>query len=145
MGRRPDGSFQDPGMNSFNHYAYGAIGEWIYNRVAGLNVDPENPGYKHIIFSPHIGGGLTNAKAEFLSMYGMIKSGWELTNNDLTYSVVIPANTTGTVILPNADPEKMTLNALPLPSYIKKSLVISSDAITLELGSGSYQFSYQYK
>ncbi|MDD4922076.1 MAG: glycoside hydrolase family 78 protein [Bacteroidales bacterium] len=144
-GQKPDGTFQNPGMNSFNHYAYGAIGEWLYSRVAGLNVDPENPGYKHIIFSPHVGGGLTNAKAEFLSMYGMIKSGWEVKNKDFTYSVVIPANTTGTVILPNADPEKITLNALPLSQEMKKNMVKSSNGFTLELGSGSYQFDYQFK
>jgi len=144
-GQKPDGSFQDVGMNSFNHYAYGAIGEWLYSRVAGLNIDAENPGYKHIIFSPHVGGGLTNAKAEFLSMYGMIKSEWNVANQNFTYSVTIPANTTGTVVLPKASADKLTVNSAPVSAAMKKNMTISSDNITLELGSGSYQFSYPMK
>lgn len=144
-GQKPDGTFQDVGMNSFNHYAYGAIGEWFYSRVAGLNVDPENPGYKHIIFSPHVGGGLTNAKAEFLSMYGMIKSEWKVANQKFSYSVTIPANTTGTVVLPKAVVDKLTVNSATVKAEMKKKMVVTSDNITLELGSGSYQFSYPMK
>jgi len=144
-GQKPDGSFQSVSMNSFNHYAYGAIGEWLYNRVAGLNVDPNEPGYKHILFSPHVGGGLTNAKAEFQSVYGTVKSGWELKDKNFIYSVTIPANTTGTVTLPNADPEKILLNSLPLSQEMKKKLVATSNDVTLNLGSGTYQFSYSIK
>ena len=59
---KPDGSFQDPGMNSFNHYAFGAVGEWMYRVVAGLEIDPDEPGYKHVIAQPRPGGGLTSAK-----------------------------------------------------------------------------------
>ena len=61
-GQKPDGSFQDPFMNSFNHYAYGAIGEWLYRHVAGIDIDPEAPGYKHILLAPHPGGGLTSVR-----------------------------------------------------------------------------------
>ena len=64
LGRpKPDGTFQDAGMNSFNHYAYGAIGEWMYRVVAGLEIDPAEPGYKHVLVSaaagrrPHLGRG----------------------------------------------------------------------------------------
>ena len=62
-GQKPDGSFQDAGMNSFNHYAYGAIGEWMYRVVAGLELDPREPGYKHVLVQPQPGGGLTSAEA----------------------------------------------------------------------------------
>lgn len=65
--QKPDGTIIE-GMNSFNHYAYGAIGEWLYSHVAGIQIDPQHPGYKHTILSPHPGGGLQWVKAELLSM-----------------------------------------------------------------------------
>jgi len=77
-GQKPDGSFQDPIRNSFNHYVYGAIGEWLYIHVAGIFIDVENPGYKYFYLSPHPGGGLTHAKSKFSSMYGLIKSAWQI-------------------------------------------------------------------
>lgn len=80
--QKPDGTIID-GMNSFNHYTYGAIGEWLYNHVAGLSIDPQNPGYKHIIFDPHPGGGLTFATADFQSMYGLVKSSWKIAGNTM--------------------------------------------------------------
>jgi alpha-L-rhamnosidase len=65
-----DNGFQTPEMNSFNHYAYGAIGYWLYNTVAGINVDPSQPGYKHIILSPQPGGGLEFVRATLQTPYG---------------------------------------------------------------------------
>jgi alpha-L-rhamnosidase len=117
-GQKPDGTFQNVGMNSFNHYAYGAIGEWLYTYVSGIKIDEENPGYKHFILAPHPGGGLTNANAEFNSMYGKIKSAWKIEGDNFIYDVEIPANTTATVILPGTEEQK-------------------------ELGSGKYNFSVQ--
>lgn len=101
-GQKPDGTFQTPGMNSFNHYAYGAIGEWLYTYVSGIKIDEENPGYKHFYVEPHPGGGLTNATAGFDSIYGKIKSSWKIEGNSVTYNIEIPANTTATVLLPNS-------------------------------------------
>ena len=106
-GQKPDGTFQSVGMNSFNHYAYGAIGEWLYTHVAGIRIDEENPGYKHFILAPHPGGGLTNAKAEFESMYGKIKSEWKIDGGNFEYDVEIPVNTTATVVLPNAEKKEL--------------------------------------
>ncbi len=95
-----DKGFQDPGMNSFNHYAYGAIGAWLYAVVAGIDADPAQPGYKHIIFHPHPGGGLTSAKAALNSMYGLIVSDWRIENGQFEWDILVPPNTTATVILP---------------------------------------------
>lgn len=114
-GQKPDGTFQNVGMNSFNHYAYGAIGEWLYTYVSGIQIDEENPGYKHFVLAPHPGGELTNARAEFDSMYGKIVSDWKMAGDDFVYNIEIPANTTATVILPGSNEKK-------------------------ELGSGSYGF-----
>ncbi len=144
-GQKPDGTFQDVGMNSFNHYAYGAIGEWLYRHVAGLDLDPEVPGYKHILLAPHPGGGLTNANAEFLSIYGKIKSAWKIEENDFVYEVTVPANTTATVTLPSAKSEQVTLNAQSLSGSVKESLKQSDKGVSLNIGSGSYTFRYPMK
>jgi alpha-L-rhamnosidase len=73
---RPDGSLQTPNANSFNHYAFGAIGDWLYRVVAGIDPDPPAPGYKGIVFRPRPGGSLTWAEAGFNSLYGSIRSRW---------------------------------------------------------------------
>ncbi|MCX6220169.1 MAG: glycoside hydrolase family 78 protein [Bacteroidia bacterium] len=141
-GQKPDGSFQDVGMNSFNHYAYGAIGEWLYKHVAGIDLDPQHPGYKHILLTPHPGGDLTKASAEFNSLYGMIKSSWKLDKSQMVYDVTIPANTTATVTLPHAELAKMMLNQLPVSGSKSCKAEQVKDATTIELGSGNYQFTY---
>ena len=141
-GQKPDGSFQDVGMNSFNHYAYGAIGEWLYKHVAGLDLDPQNPGYKHLLLYPHPGGDLTKASAELKSMYGTIKSSWKLDQSKFNYEVTVPANTTATVTLPNAELSKVLMNQLPLAgNKVVKAEQNGNDTL-VELGSGSYQFTY---
>ena len=87
-------------MNSFNHYAYGAIGKWMYQVVAGIGIDPEQPGYKHIIINPRPGKGLTSAWATHTSLYGEITSGWDLDGGMMTMEVRIPANTSATIHIP---------------------------------------------
>ena len=106
-GIKPDGSFQDAGMNSFNHYAYGAIGEWMYRVVVGIGIDEAQPGYRHILIQPRPGGGLTYAKASVESMYGRVAAGWEITGGKLIVRVAVPANTTATVSLPGGRAEEV--------------------------------------
>ena len=127
-GIKPDGSFQDAGMNSFNHYAYGAIGEWMYRVIAGIDLDPENPGYKHIIFRPKPGGGLTHAKGRLLSPYGELVSEWKMERGIFKWRVIVPPNATATVYLP-VGPE----SAVSINGEIAEGLV-------LEIGSGEYLF-----
>ncbi len=141
-GQKPDGSFQDVGMNSFNHYAYGAIGEWLYKHVAGIDLDPHHPGYKHFLLAPHPGGDLTNASAEFNSLYGKIRSSWKLDKSQFVYDVIIPANTTATVTLPNAELTKVMVNQLPVSGGKLGKAEQIKGAINIELGSGTYQFTY---
>jgi alpha-L-rhamnosidase len=92
-------------MNSFNHYAYGAIGKWMYQVVAGIGIDEDNPGYKHILINPRPGGGLTSAKATHNSLYGTIASGWFSEGENFTMEVEIPANTTATIHVPKGASE----------------------------------------
>ncbi len=141
-GQKPDGTFQNVGMNSFNHYAYGAIGEWLYTYVAGIQIDPKAPGYKHFILTPHTGGGLTNATAQYKSLYGQIESAWKIEGNTLIYNVDIPANTTATIKLPKASLESVSINSSPLKEEKSKNIKETKEGVSLDLGSGKYQFTY---
>jgi alpha-L-rhamnosidase len=106
--------FQDAGMNSFNHYAYGAIGAWLYQTVAGIDTDPEQPGYKHTLLHPQPGGGLTYAKASLNSVYGTIESHWEIpTSGGLHWHIVVPPNTTATAYVPCSEKASVTESGLP--------------------------------
>lgn len=97
-GIKPDGTFQTPSMNSYNHYAYGAIGDWMYKNIAGIN--PDEAGYKKIRIEPRLGRGITTASASLDTPYGVVSSSWKLENGTFKLSVSIPPNTTATVIMP---------------------------------------------
>jgi alpha-L-rhamnosidase len=102
-GWTPEKGFNDAGMNSYNHYAYGAVGDWMYSTIAGIDIDPKKPGYKHIIIRPTPGGGLTHARGKLRSMYGVIESAWHLEGSKFHLTVQIPPNTTATVHMPGAE------------------------------------------
>ena len=89
-------------MNSFNHYAYGAIGEWLVRVAAGIEADEEKPGYKHSVIFPRLGGGLTWLKGEYDSVYGPVKSFWEDKGDTAVLHVSVPVNTTATICLDGA-------------------------------------------
>ena len=137
-GQKPDGTFQDIGMNSFNHYAYGAIGEWLYRHVAGIDIDTKNPGYKHILLAPHPGGGLRSANASILTLYGKVGSLWKFENEDFVYEVVIPANTSATISLPFAKAEQVKQDGSP----VKSGYIQNNNELVINLGSGKYLFRY---
>jgi len=89
-GWTPDKGFQDKGMNSFNHYAYGAVGAWMYRTVAGLELDPAEPGYRHIVFRPRPGGSITWAEAKLPTAHGECAIRWELKEKALHVVLAIP-------------------------------------------------------
>ena len=93
--------FGDAGMNSFNHYAYGAIGQWMYERLAGLAPDPSEPGYKHFFVRPLIAPQLDWARAQLETPYGQASSGWARKNGKVVMEVIVPPNTTATVVFPD--------------------------------------------
>lgn len=101
-GVKPDGTMWSPDMNSFNHYAYGAIGEWLYRAAAGINTREDEPGFKHSILRPLPGGGLEWLKARYSSVYGDICVHWQQEAQTVTLEVDIPANTRSTLILDGA-------------------------------------------
>ena len=106
-GMKKDGSFATPEMNSFNHYAYGAVGDWLYTSVAGIDSDPKEPGYKHIIFKPLPLKELGYAKARILTENGEIISSWEFTGNgnECKFSFTIPKGSHATLYLDNEEYE----------------------------------------
>lgn len=98
---KPDGTFQDPSMTSFNRYAYGAVGDWMYRTIAGIDTkEAEGAGYKEIIIKPELGGNLTYAKGSIETNYGLVSSSWKIENNKLILDVEIPANTNATIVFP---------------------------------------------
>ena len=144
-GQKPDGSFQDVGMNSFNHYAYGAIGDWMYRVVAGIELDAQEPGYKHILIQPHPGGGLTRASASVESMYGPVASGWQIADGKLMLKIEVPANATATVRVPHAKLEEVREGGKPLEGRADISRARQAEgAVVLEVGSGKYVFESAY-
>jgi len=138
-GEKTDSTFQDPGMNSFNHYAYGAIGDWMYRVSAGI--ETMGPGYRHIIIQPHPTNKLTYSKASFESPYGTIASGWERRDGKVKVKVIIPANTIATIILPVASADKVTESGKQLSQNIYlKNIKTSDRKLIMEAGSGDYSF-----
>ncbi len=105
-----EAGFGDAGMNSFNHYAYGAIGQWLYERIAGLAPDPARPGYKHFFVRPLVHGPLESARAELETPYGRAVSAWQKHDSVVSLEIVVPPNTTATVEFPDRRPSQ-TLSA----------------------------------
>jgi alpha-L-rhamnosidase len=140
-GQKPDSTFQTPGMNSFNHYAYGAIGDWMYRVVAGIDTDESGPGYKKIKIQPHVGGNLTNAAAELQTYYGPVRSGWKKNGAGLQLDVTIPANTTATIYIPAKEGTAIKEGGKALASVagLKQSGKTSGYTV-VEAGSGNYHF-----
>lgn len=125
-GIKPDGSMWSADMNSLNHYAYGAIGEWMINVMAGLQIDENNPGFSNIIIHPQPGGNLTNVKLNYLSQYGKIEIIWEKREEMIEVEVQIPVNTTAEV--------RLNESGKSGKSYTSR-----------KIGSGNWKFTYLEK
>jgi alpha-L-rhamnosidase len=142
-GIRPDGSLETPTMNSYNHYAYGAIGDWMYRVVAGIDTKEEGPGYKQIIIKPTPGGNMTNIEADYNTNYGKVSSHWKIDGSNLLMHVEIPANTTATVYIPAANATGITEKGVALSSAPGVTMANESVAgyVAVNVGSGTYDFS----
>jgi len=134
-GIKPDGSFQDEAMNSFNHYAYGAIGDWMYKNIGGIDQKETSTGYKNIVIAPNPGGGITEAETELESVYGKIACSWKIENSTMTMNVQIPPNTNAEVIFP-------TIRRGIVYESGKKVDLPASENYT-KIGSGNYIFTFE--
>jgi alpha-L-rhamnosidase len=135
-GIKTDSTFQDKSMNSFNHYSYGAVGDWMYQQMAGLQIGA--PGYKHIIIKPEPHHKFTFTKATFETMYGQVLSSWEVKDATMQVHVKIPPNTTADVTLPQANGQDVKQDGKPVHGSTDEN------GTTIKLGSGEYTFSYPW-
>ncbi|MBA3943246.1 MAG: family 78 glycoside hydrolase catalytic domain [Herpetosiphonaceae bacterium] len=136
-----EGGFQDPGMNSFNHYSLGSVGEWLYRFVGGIDVDAMQPGYQHILIHPQPGGELTSARAEYASIRGNIISEWQLEGDVFSLQVTIPANTTATIVMPTNIATEVTEGArLAAQAEGVRFVRQEANRAFFEIIGGSYDF-----
>lgn len=134
----PDKGFGEVGMNSFNHYAYGAIGEWLYATVAGIS--ELAPAFKRILLRPQPHAKLTRASATLESPYGKISSAWKRTKNTFTWTVVIPPNTTAVALPPAASLDAVRIANRPWSQAEGITATTHDGAPALALAPGRYVF-----
>ena len=140
-GQKPDSTFQSVGMNSFNHYSYGAIGDWMYRQMVGLDTYEDGVGYKHSKVQPHIGGSFTHAAASLQTYYGKLSSGWKIQGDDILFDVTIPANTTASVFIPTKAASKVSENGAALSAVVGLQVIGQKEEyLETKLGSGEYHF-----
>ena len=136
-GIKPDSTFQTPSMNSFNHYSYGAIGDWMYRSICGIDTYADGPGYKHIRIMPHISDSLNFANADLKIYYGTVSSHWKVNSTKLQLDVEIPPNTKATIYIPAKSVESVTESDHALGTTASKD----GNYVVVEVGSGKYHFS----
>lgn len=136
-GWTPDKGMNDPGMNSFNHYALGSCGEWLFTGVGGIRAD--EPGFGRCTIRPRIGGGLTWARASVHTVRGKIGTAWRLQDGRVTLQVSIPANLTATVHVPTADPSSVREGGTPIDRVTGVRVERREEgALVLQVGSGEW-------
>ncbi len=132
-GWTPERGFQDPAMNSFNHYSFGSIGEWLFSGAAGINSDPISPGYKHFFLRPQFTPRLSFVKATQETQYGLILSHWHVEKDQMVYDIHVPPNTTAQVTLPVASRD-VRMDGKPL------GLTSPAGTYVVPVSSGNHQF-----
>ena len=134
-----DKGFQDPGMNSFAHYSFGAVGRWMFQSVAGIDTD--GPGFKRLVIAPVSAPGLTWVKASYRSPQGRIVSEWKLENHKWFFHLTVPANTIAKVRIPVLDLANVTVDGKPLSDARDVKIVHKYPrAVVCETPAGTYDF-----
>ncbi|HZX73641.1 MAG TPA: alpha-L-rhamnosidase C-terminal domain-containing protein, partial [Cyclobacteriaceae bacterium] len=131
-------------MNSFNHYSFGAVGQWMMAYSLGIQRDEKTPGFKHFVLQPQHDptGQMTYAKGYYDSMYGRISSSWKNEKGVLTYSTTVPANTTATLYLPAKSEKGITEGGKKISKKTAgiKFVKFENGKAVYELSSGTYAF-----
>jgi len=134
--------FGDAGMNSFNHYAYGSAGQWMFSTVAGIDTD--GPGFRKITIRPRPGGNLTFVKASYKSVNGDIAAHWRIEGDKLKLDVTIPANTTATIYIPAKEAESVTESGIKAAQAQGLTFLrVEQGNAVFTAGSGQYKFESQ--
>jgi alpha-L-rhamnosidase len=132
----------DPGMNSFNHYAYGAVGEWLYRYAAGIDTTAADAGFHTTVFHPNFDARLGSVDFSYESLYGTIHSAWTVKANDAVWNVTIPANTRARILLSSTQARAYMLNGKPLSQSSLVRMATAEDGQNVyELSAGTYTFS----
>ncbi len=139
-GWTPEHGFQSPKMNSFNHYAYGSVGEWLFARVAGIDYDEAAPGFRSIRFRPLFDSRIGWCKAEYQAQVGWISSAWQIAGPDVRWRIVVPPNCTGRVALAAAA-DGVRAGGVPLADAAGISGVSGSgETVDFACSSGAFDF-----
>jgi len=143
-GMVPGRGLQNPNMNSFNHWAFGSVGEWMWRELAGINPDEPQPGYKHFSIRPRPCGDLAWVRSRHDSIRGPIKSEWEIADGQFRLHVEIPANTTATVHVPAKSADAVTEGGLAASGAEGVTFIrMEGMAAVFGVGSGRYNFQAQ--
>ena len=143
-GWTPDRGFQNPEMNSFAHYSFGAVYQWMVENIGGIRSD--GPGFRKLIIAPEPGGNLSSARVAYRSIHGLIRTEWQMKDGGFVLAIDIPTNTTARVLLPHMQGSALE-SGRPAGEQKDVRYVGTSERgkETFEVGSGHYQFSYRYK
>jgi alpha-L-rhamnosidase len=138
-GWRPERGFQDAGMNSFAHYSFGAVYQWMVENIGGIRSSA--PSYREILIQPELSGKLSSATVEYRSIHGLIATEWKRQNGRLQFNVTIPANTIAQVLLPAKSPAELREggHALEEAKGVTFLRMDGRNAL-LSVGSGTYYF-----
>ncbi len=135
----PDRTIPDNGMNSFNHYSYGAIGDWLYRDAVGLH--ETSPGFKTLAIKPHPGADFTQMKADQQTPYGRAFAEWKKEGEQFLLKVMIPVNTTAEVYVPSTSTEQVHLDGKAITSSKDVTVIGQKEGYTkVKIGSGTYIF-----
>lgn len=137
-----NGDTADPAMNSGNHVMLvGDLIIWMYEYLAGIQSDPQQPGFKHILMKPHPVGDLGYVRATHRSPYGLIRSAWQRNATSFSWEITVPVNSTATVFMPAVDPTRITVNGQPLRKARERAafLRMQKGYALLAVGSGNYK------
>ncbi len=140
-GWTPEQGFYSPRMNSFNHYAFGAVGDWMYRYLAGLN--PVEPGYRRTELCPRPGGDFTAARASHESLYGLHACGWRIADGRLHVEALVPANTSANVVLPVDSTDGVLMNGRPIAAF--SVIQAAAGEVRIEVPPGQHTFESPYR
>lgn len=133
------GGFHKDGMNSFNHYSLGSVGEWLFRHVAGIELDPDIPGYQRFVLRPFIGAGLDHARATYRTLHGEILSAWQREGDRLTWQVCVPANCSARVCIPSEPGTEVSSDNLAVTGREGRFAVIAC------VPAGTYRFTSTFR
>jgi alpha-L-rhamnosidase len=125
--------FQNPAMNSFNHYALGSVGEWLYRFLAGIDIPEGFAGFQRFLIRPKVGEGISHVNCRYKTLYGWVESSWKYEEGDLTLFIEIPVNTSAEIIVP------LSKGGVYMDGVRADGKDSSEDELRIHAGSGRYE------